>query len=431
MESPIDFILDSNLLVTLSSILVTIYIFALGVPVLLQQTFLPEKFRELANRHSFFRKQTKDLRKIGVFVLVFVCLIGNPALKYVFYTYINIKFSIAVFVVVHFIAIAYFIGVCLMIYHFFVIHVLQTNPDYAIKIGRWILRLSRPTTIAIPQTIYQSILKCAIDDWKSQIDEDPTFVLNKNHSVELISLLHVCEDSIKMKELLLAIHEIIKKLITKSDYKGDSVHEMIRIVLIDELTVNFNSYSGGCLKQVISICEMIVENCHNFERSRIEISDFDINEATNLLMILARNIVLRTEGTESVEYFRMYSSIIQTLKKIPNTSFLCYQLHKSMFLQNRLNHVTDEINEFKKIMFKPDDTQANYLIGYTSWLFNSKSPSILGIVNKEIKGSFGAKYFSKAQFSRATIFFKSRSEYKTSDMILEMETSFLTKASPN
>ena len=43
-----EFLVDSNWLVTLSSILVTIYVFVLSVPVLLQQTFMTERLREVA-----------------------------------------------------------------------------------------------------------------------------------------------------------------------------------------------------------------------------------------------------------------------------------------------------------------------------------------------------------------------------------------------
>ena len=72
-------VIDNNWLTTILSIAASAYIFLLGVPTIIFQTYMPEELREIYIKRRDTSKSLSSLRRLGwlLFLMIFVVSLGN------------------------------------------------------------------------------------------------------------------------------------------------------------------------------------------------------------------------------------------------------------------------------------------------------------------------------------------------------------------
>lgn len=421
MDNPVDFLLDSNWLVTLSSILVTVYVFVLGVPVLVQQTFLPEKLREIANRHDHFKKELNGLKRIGLTVIAFVLLFGNPACKYVYYTSVPKEKLPYLLIPLHLAGMLFFVLVNYRIFTFFREHVLQVplsvlNPfktAWYLVSGRK-LPYSKPKDVVfirLLETVKTSAL--AYTQAKTESEE-----MGPPYLVSLLSLTQVCDDNVNRTKLLSAVTHIINKMLAHQHYSGDWASSIVEDILIDDVNRNLRHYSIPNIKRLIAIAELIADRYENAESAGEDINDFDGKETEKLLTIVCGFL---SENIGHQGYDAIFIRAFRALKRVCFSYYVCFTIQKSIFKQKIYDCLLLEIDAIANKATQASDTTGHsvyYLVGYIAWLYKSDSVSGQKEGRDWLTKLKAQNTLSDENVASACGFFQKQMEFETADATL-------------
>ncbi len=389
MHSSCDYvsILDPNWISTLLSVISTLFIFLLSIPILFFQTFLPEDIRELYGKYS----STQHLRKFSLFKnLLLVCLVifGNHGIIFIIKNFIvdSYCYKNTIIIIYYFICLFFLVYYCVYTYRYFIDFVFKKE-DVRKEVVRILVKL-----VIEKYDKVKKIDNCIIEEF-SELGR--SFSSGGNKAI-----------------LLDGITQIVKH-VTKNmneHYDGEQLSKLLDSVLIQSITED-GTLSEYNTIQIFSICD-IIQRAY----SKKLLKDYDSSCTVKLLNNLIPN-VLRYERVS------MIRRIIEVLRKFDATHDNIYSICKRCFTSQIHSIVCLEISYLISLIRNQKEKRDNYednlmyVCAFISWHHTSNNKFMVQYANANFTKLINEGILSREELSNIAFNFGEIFEFETANSI--------------
>lgn len=396
-------VIDNNWLTTILSIAASAYIFLLGVPTLIFQTYLAEELREIYSKRETTKRNFLALRKLGVFLIgiIVVVLLGNVLIPIIYADIlkegwpdklINYKWGHKVFL-------SYYAIVCLALFVFsFFIYQYILNQ---LKVGN----------------VSKQITHAVISEAKAYYIKHGTINRDDIQDLQILGKSFIA--SMKKKELL---QELITftQFILKSEkhthtYDGDKLKSLIEEVLIDAFCNTNDASSRSNLNLVLDICKLIT------------------NEPDNDYLYIDRHAVaLLADKIAHIaldkNYPYAYEQSFELLKKLPNTSEMLFEICKKNYKNQRYDLIQQKIIALTKAFKHTEkeflsESKIRHILCYLSWFLAGNEHMNFFAVQK-IKDLISINIITDKVVTDSIIHFQNKADYDSARDINALHKTF-------
>jgi hypothetical protein len=314
-------VIDENWLTTLVTIVTSSYIFLLGVPMLIAQTFLPEEIRELYSKRPTTQKEVLKIRKLGIWALVYaVCAyFFNITFPYCFISKEPVEYihnGKLIFILVY----SAFIF-SLSVYAFFLYQYLSKQLFY-----------SNPRT---------NLINAIVEEAKAQYDKSGR--ISRDDISDLETMGKALNAGLKKGELLKGIMTLVSHILDseKTKYDGDKLEAIIRDVLGESFCHTNDSSNEANLKAALIICERIKES-NELENEMKYVDTKALIEVVYKITNIAIEKNYETIFTKSSNILRS----VRRTHRLPQNAMNLNRISHKCFENGDYVFVTQEISEF-------------------------------------------------------------------------------------
>lgn len=371
MDSLLIKVIDENWLTTLVTIVTSSYIFLLGVPMLIAQTFLPEEIREMYSKRETTRKDVLKIKQLGVLALVYalmacvfnvlfpVLFIQNEAYtghgKYVF---IISYISFVVFLCIY----------SILLYAFLSKQLSNSNPR-------------------------KNVIDAIIGEAKIYFSKNER--VNPDDVADLQTIGKALSAGLKKSELLKGMASLVNHVLDSEHYKGGELDTLLKDVLAESFCHSNDSSSEANLNEALKICRKIRHKYNNEN----DYSLADINVLVGVIYKIA-NIALEKNYDNIFKISTDMLRLVRSERKLPENSFYLNKISHRCFKNGNYKFVTHEIRELHTIITKDKDDRNHLytMLHYISWFYvdNEHMKEFSRIKVHEIKNTFTDSYITEA-----------------------------------
>lgn len=416
LEFPCTEILDSNWLSTIDSIVITGFVFLLGVPLLIFQTFLPEGVKDVFNKRNFI---VRDFIVVGILGFIGALLIfyygnheqkqrlitehlneysGNPGVHnanccepYKFENYIATGFALVTTFTV--LAVGYFAWKI-----FSARRLRHKIVDYLIfkTVGLTWNRLER---MKITRHLYLNQLKKRFSEGVPDDVVDDFSIMGKSANLPV------------HKGIIISG---IKKIVDyycrfDTGYEGGSINGLIDRALLETVCYHPEHCNKKNFRDVLEIAETILK--HNNE-------SFYASEVSTLLIKLARH-------AHEANFKKEYMRCIMLLFSMPKGNVECFKLARYAWENNDFTSVIEEVLAIRKLLVTNEVPVLNghfyNLCAYLSWFYQRNEQGkkfVMYYIQKLIPENI---ITTKNLYSARNYFCAEMVDFDTAESIVKME----------
>jgi hypothetical protein len=416
LDLPCTEILDADWLSTIDSIVITGFVFLLGVPLLIFQTFLPEGVKDVFNKRNFIVRDFIVVGVLGIIAAFLVFYYGNHAQKQILIAehkkdyLLNptahensccVPFDIVNFYTTGFVLVVLFAVLSVGYFAWKIFSARQLR-------GRIVKHLVYKTV---------GLTWTWVKEWKLT---RPIYLRRlKKRFAEGVPDDVVDDFSIMGKSANLPVHKGIvirglKRIVDylcqfESGYKGESMNGLIDRALLETICHHPEHCNRKNFRDVLEIAETILK--HNNE-------SFDASEVGTLLIKLARH-------AHEANFKREYMRSVMLLFSMPKGNIECFKLARYAWENNDLTSVIEEVFAIRKLLLNNDPTNLNIhfnnLCAYLSWFYHKNEEGrkfVLRYIQKLIPiNTIDTKnvYLARTYFSEELV------DFDAAESIVKME----------
>ncbi len=366
----IDSILDSHWLSTILETVYAIFLFLLGIPLLITHVFMPEEIRELYNRR-IGKSHKKQIAVFSVWVIVFTLFSANHFWKNWVTLYINDhKISERILTVFFLITIFLFVLYCKKVYTYF----MKTFSDGK---GFWSLLL---------EDIEADIVKSREQGtpFKSSIIEDLKLICGASKTPDA------------RQKFLSSMKSITSAYLSYPNYKGMETSPFFKEVNSEGISENQSFQNIVDLKKIAEMAHNIISA---YNKNRNNLMKVDSREAMNCLFYIA-TIAMQKGKRE------LFGYCLHAIYESPNSYDKVRDLCRLAFNDGHRRHVAVKAKKYLTLylnpMSSPKEKKAclrNTLV-FFSWLYCDDNWQSKRFVNERLRPHIFTNEISEEDFNR-------------------------------
>ena len=341
-------LLDGNWLSAIDSIVITIFVFLLGVPLLIFQTFLPDGVKDVYNRRFFIKSDLIIVGLLGLVGFIIIFVFGNHGFKYNLLYNHECDFSTNSY--------AHENGACdvFSIMLFYRIGCFSLLTFSGLSISYFIVKIYKSRRIR--EMMVKMIVDKALD---SKYYGSKYFSGVPKDVVDDLSVLGKSSELPVHKAVVIeAIRTIVQKYLDNSLYWGASMNNLIDQSLLETVCYLPEHCNRENYRKALDVVDII---CLTGKAS------FDSSEVSTFLGRMAIN-------THEAHFTREYMRCVRYLFSLPKGNVACYKLAKEAWRKNDHYPINEEIIEIKNRLLKVygpiDEVYFPNLCAYLSWFYN-------------------------------------------------------------
>ena len=391
-------VIDNNWLTSVLSIAASAYIFLLGIPTLISQTYMPEELREIYIKRKDTRKNLDSLRQLG-FALIFLILVvtlGNIGLPLVWHNIGNPQFfneeGLCNYGYCLFWAYYIFISTLLLVYAYFIyIYIMKQ-----INVGN----------------IRKQIIGAVISDAKNYYTIHNKINRDDIHDFQVMGKSFSA--GLKKKELLQELLNFTRFIVNSNEYKGLDFDELLNDVFIEAFCYNSESSSSSNLATILDICKQIPND------PLLDLSPVDRQRMAILVDKIAHIAIEK-------DYRNIFYQSFELLKKLPNTDDMLFEICKRNNKIERYAFVQQKIiglsKNFRLAAENITENKVRHMLCYLSWFFLGHE-HMQHFTEDKINELIDARILSQRVFTDAITFFQQKADYDSAYSINKLRQHF-------
>ena len=393
-------VIDNNWLTTALSIAASAYIFLLGVPTIIFQTYMPEELREIYIKRKETRKSLDSLKSLGFFLIgiIFVVTFGNIFLPLICYTeHSKPPKNIDQFCDDYGIFLCYYLLV-------FILFLL-----FAFKMYQYINKQINNGNVR------KQIIKAVIIEATEYFNEHGK--IRREDIQDLQVMGKSFSPGLKKKELLQELMSFSRYIIQSGSYTGDELNELIDDVLIEAFCYNGDTSSRSNISAILEICKQIPND---------PLQDMSYVDRSSMSRLVDRITHIAIEKNDKSLFFQSF----ELLKKLPNTDDMVFEICKKNYKYERYDLVQQKIiylaKSFKHMPIENiNHNKVRHMLCYLSWFFSGHE-HMKHFTEEKIKELIAARILSNQILTDAIAFFQNKADYDSAHYINHLRTHFFS-----